>query len=210
MQRLFLFALISLIGFVACNQKGSSTTEKKDSVAVVKPIVQEDSSLQSIIYAFLEAYENKSNEGINKLIHPDLGLTVIYRPGVADVFSQVDTFNYEKPIPNYWGYEPVKNDFSIAFDSLPEYDCGLEKWDKLGLYCDTISHPNQLSQIINFEMEFEAVKYTPEFIDAIKLEEAESYRVILTSENPLIFHVRRYQGNWYVTVLDRAYAGCDA
>lgn len=210
MQRLFLFALISLIGITACNQKSTSTTEKKDSVATVIPPVQVDSSLQKIIYAFVEAYANKSNADINNLIHPDLGLHVIYRPGAADVFSHIHAFDYEKPVPNNWDYEAIKNEYSLSFDALPEYDCGLERWSKVGLYCDSTLRPNQLSQIIDFETEFGSVKYSAKNVNRIKEEEAESHRVILTGEYPLIFHVRRYQGNWYVTVLDRAYAGCDA
>lgn len=210
MQKLFLLTVFALLLLTACNQKNTSNTVQVDSVLVSVPAVILDSTLYKTIYAFVEAYENKSNAEVNKFIHPNLGLTIIHRPGVMDVFSQIDSFSFNDPIPDYREYESIENKFVLAFDALPEFDCGLEKWNKEGFFCDTTVRPNQFTQIIDFEKEFERDKYTEEFIDQIKLEEKESYRVILTSDFPLIFHVRKYQGSWFVTVLDRAYAGCDA
>ena len=187
------------------------TDQKKDSVAVVVPTTQEETnSLSEVITKFVRAYVNKDNEKVNALIHPELGLTVIYRPGASDTFSKVTTFDFAKPIPEYFAYPSIANDYVLTYEKLPNYDCGTEKWDKVGFYCDTTSHPLQLSNIAAFEDEFEEDKFSDEDLDNIEKSEQESYRIILTTDNPLIFHVRQYQGKWYVTTLDRAYAGCDA
>jgi hypothetical protein len=31
-----------------------------------------------------------------------------------------------------------------------------------------------------------------------------------TDEHFLIFHVKQFEGSWYVTLLDRSYGNCDA
>lgn len=211
MRNTFLLGLVALLSFISCNQPNNTKTDNKDSVANTSTInVAASNEVQHAINTFVQAYEHRNNIAINRLIHPDLGLTIIYRPGVSDTFTKIETFDFKKPMPEYYAYPEAKNKYSLAFAKLPEYDCGTEKWSKIGLYCDTIAQPNQLSQIVTFENEFEPHKYTKEQINWIQQSEKDSYRVILTGENPLVFHLQKYNDKWYVTVLDRAYAGCDA
>lgn len=199
--------------FSSCTNapKKNGVEEPKDSVAIVAPSTpEEQDELSEVITRFARAYVSKDQAKINALIHPDLGLYVIYRPGVSDTFVHVDSLDFSKPIPHYYDYEAVSYDYVLAYDKLPVYDCGREKWDKLGFICDTTRHPNQLSNIAAFEDEFEEVKFSDDDLEKLEIAESKSYRVIITAEIPLIFHVRKYEGKWYVTTLDRAYAGCDA
>lgn len=213
MRNTFLFMLLVLVSFASCNQTNKSTVLTKDSVVNSDDIVTIDSAgnqLASVVNAFVEAYAHKSNSAVNALLHPDLGLTIIYRPGVSDTFIKMDSIDFSKPMPDYYGYPSLKNDFPLTYGKLPEFDCGTEKWNKLGLYVDSTDYPKQLRNIVAFENEFEPNKYTKKSIDTIRKGEKDSHRVILTTAHPLVFHVQKYQGKWYVTVLDRAYAGCDA
>lgn len=195
----------------SCGQGTTNSGIKKDSLTVVSPItVEEENDLTEVITRFVRAYASKDNNKVNRLIHPDLGFTIIYRPGAADTFVQVDSINFSKSVPDYFPYPTIKNDYALVFEKLPEFDCGREKWTKLGFFCDTTSHPNQLSNIVAFEKEFDESTLPEEQLDKIEVNEAASFRVILTLDTPLVFHVQRYQGAWYVTTLDRAYAGCDA
>lgn len=211
MQRLFLFALVGCISLFSCNRTNKNKVEDKDSSKNKESSKMIDYSNRiEVINAFVNAYVKKDNKSINSLVHPDLGIAIIFRPGVADRFYKVDSIDFSKPVPEYYEYPTVKNEFSLSFAGLPEFDCGTEKWDKLGFYCDTISNPKQLTDILAFEREFEPKNLPESYIKEISDLENDSYRVILTSENPLIFHVKKHKGLWYVTVLDRAYAGCDA
>lgn len=211
MQRIFLLCLIVAFFFQACNQTKTNNEEKKDSVKVdVVSGSLIDSTLEKTIYDFISAYENKNSVEVNKFIHPDFGLAVIYRPGAMDRFSFTDSIDFNKPIPEYWAYESIKRDSSLRMAVLPEFDCGLEKWNKLGLFCDTAKTPDELSKIMAFELEFDEAVYTQELQDKVKNLEKNSFRVIMTTESPLIFHVKKLDGKWYITTLDRAYAGCDA
>ncbi|ERJ58000.1 hypothetical protein M472_04400 [Sphingobacterium paucimobilis HER1398] len=185
--------------------------EKKDSVAGVIPsTIDENNELSEVITRFVRAYASRDNDKVNRLVHPDLGFTIIYRPGASDTFVRIDSINFAKAMPEYYPYPNIQNDYVLVFEKLPEFDCGTEKWSKLGFFCDTTSHPNQLSNIAAFEKEFDESIFSEEQLDNLERNEAQSYRIIVTTKDPLIFHVQRYKGGWYVTALDRAYAGCDA
>src|SRR5690606_17823343 len=102
----------------------------------------------------------------------------------------------------------------LSFETLPEFDCGSERWDKLGFFCDTVANSDQthkLQTIVKFQQEFNERKYDDAQKQISNLDEG-SYRVILaqSSGDYLIFHVKQFENTWYVTILDRAYAGCDA
>ena len=198
--------------FISCNQKNNSANNsQKDTVQVVVPENRaEEQSLSEVITKFVRAYSSEDNEKVNSLISKDLGFYIIYRPGASDTFMKTDSLDFSKPIPEYYAYPKFVSEHALVYDKLPIYDCGLEKWDKEGFYCDTTAHPNQLSNIAAFEDEFEEDKFSEEDLLKLEIAEKESYRVIVTNDNPLIFHVRKYKGKWYVVALDRAYAGCDA
>lgn len=196
---------------ISCNQgKKSDDVSTKDTASVVVPVtIDEQNQLSEVITRFARAYASKDNAKANALIHPDLGIHIIYRPGAADTFVKMDSIDFSKPITEVYAYPDFSTEYALSFDKLPAFDCGTEKWDKLGFYCDTTSHPNQLSNIAAFEDEFDD-KFSEDDLLRIEIAEKESYRIIITSDTPLIFHVRKYNGLWYVTTLDRAYAGCDA
>lgn len=204
----------ALLGLLAgCNpaKKTENKQVTRDTTTLVSPQEkQEEHPLSKVITAFAQAYALKDNAKANALIHPDLGLYIIYRPGAGDTFVQVDRLDFSKPVPSVYAYTDLTIADSLQYASLPHFDCGTEKWDKVGFYCDTTTHPNQLSTIAAFEKEFEEDKFSEDALINLEKAEKESYRVILTANAPLIFHVRKYRGQWYVTALDRAYGGCDA
>ncbi|MBD1428868.1 hypothetical protein [Sphingobacterium litopenaei] len=205
-----LLALLTLT--VSCNQgKNSEKIVSKDSVTVVVPVtIEEQNQLSEVITRFVRAYASKDNAKANALIHPELGIYIIYRPGASDTFVKMDSLDFAHPVPEVFAYPDLNTEFALTFEKLPSYDCGTEKWNKEGFICDTTAHPNQLSNITAFEDEFDEDKFSEEDLIRIEVSEKESYRVIVTADQPLIFHVRKYKGAWYVTTLDRAYAGCDA
>ncbi len=212
MYRFSAVVVLFVLLFASCGQGGKKQEEeKKDSVEQVLPVTAEErNELSEVITKFVRAYENKDGGKVNKLIHPELGFNVIYRPGASDTFVKVDSIDFAKAIPEYYPYSSIKNEYALTFAKLPEFDCGTEKWTKQGFFCDTTSHPNQLSNIVAFEKEFDQSLFSESQLEELEKSEAESFRVIVTLDVPLVFHVQRYKGNWYVTVLDRAYAGCDA
>lgn len=203
------FALIVLtITFISCNSNSKKSTEQKDSVQSPINIEEIAPPPSEVIESFVQAYTERDNQRINELIHPDLGLYIIYRPGAMDTYEKVDSLNFSKPFPPHFPYTTFKNEYSLSFEELPEFDCGYDRWNKLGFFCDTTAHAQQLTRIADFQKEFNEIQQSQ--LEAIKEFEKDSYRVILTKNENLIFHIKKYQGAWYVVVLDRAYGWCDA
>jgi len=210
MRNSFLFIVLILLVTAACRPTKKQNEEKKDSVTT--PIdtnsVPVTSSLQEVITEFAQAYIKQDQQKINAHIHPELGLYIIYRPGAGDEYTHVDSINFKKSVPEHFPYGKISASDLISFAKLPEFDCGTDRWSKLGFFCDTTKTPKQLSIILNFKKEFEAV--SPAEISKIQNIEKDSYRVILTRGDNLIFHVKKYKDAWYITTLDRAYGWCDA
>lgn len=210
MRYLTLIFLASLcFTWTSCSnssKKNKDQVETADTSAVIFPDDTRD--LTEVITRFVRAYSSQDNQKANALIHPDLGLYIIYRPGAADTYTHVDSLDFNKPIPEFYPYVKFSNAYTPQFDALPVFDCGSNRWDKLGFYCDTTQQASQLTKIAAFEHDF-GQKSEAEVAEIEALEQ-DTYRVILTQEDNLIFHVKKYQDKWYIFVLDRAYGGCDA
>lgn len=212
MRNIILVALLGVFFLNSCNQTTKTNTEQKDSLAttVDSTVLDSTRTADDVIHAFVKAYAQKSNAGVNALIHPDLGLKIIHRPGAADTYTKVDSMDFAHPIPHYYPYPKIVSDYALSYGKVPVFDCGTEKWNKSGMYCDTTNRPNQLTTIMNFEKDYEPNKYSNAVLQEIQAQEKASYRVVSTTETPLVFHLTKYKGAWYVTVLDRAYGSCEA
>lgn len=198
-----------LVGMLAsCSSGTKNNTEKKDTVQAPIEIAQIEEAPNKVIERFAQAYLARDNQRVNELIHPDLGLYIIYRPGAADAYEKVDSLDFSTPFPPHFPYTTFENTYDLTFEKLPEYDCGYDRWNKLGFFCDTTAQADQLTLIANFQYEFEEIDESQ--VEKIEHFEKNTYRVILTKNENLIFHIKKHEGNWYVVALDRAYGWCDA
>lgn len=209
-----LFALLGLLFFSSCNQTKKQQTTNSDSTAreaINNP--EQIKQITEVITRFTRSYLSQDQSKTNALIHPEHGIAIIHRPGVADTYTIEDSIDYKHPMPHYYPYETFANDQVLTFESLPAYDCGKEKWDKIGFFTDTTRHSETkiLETIAKFFDEYEQIPYDEAAKSKINALETGSYRVILALEDHhLIFHVKQFGEAWYVTILDRAYASCDA
>ena len=200
---------ILAIFIVSCTSTNEKKEETKDSTENRSIAFPEDTQgISEVITRFVRAYISQDAEKANALIHPQLGLYIIYRPGASDRYERVDRLDFKHPIPEHFSYTRFENDYPLTFDKLPTFDCGAETWDKLGFFCDTTSQADQLTKIAAFEHEYGET--SADELKQIEELEKDTFRVILTKDENLIFHVKKYQDKWYVLVLDRAYGWCDA
>ncbi len=208
-----LIAFIVLLG--SCNNSQKSASAQQDTVTrarLNKP--EEIQQISEVITRFARAYLSQDNEKVNALIHPQHGLAVIYRPGVMDDFILVDSFDFKSPVPESYPYVTFENDKMLTFEPLPEFLCDTDKWTKYGFSSDTTatSVTHLLDTIMKYQGEYNEVKYDDTVKTKASVLEDGSYRVILnpSDEHFLIFHVKQFDGAWYVTLLDRSYGNCDA
>lgn len=204
-MRISSYVFLIVLFFSACQNKKKAEEKTQESIALSETDKQD---LMNVITRFARAYLSQDNGKANALIHPDMGLIVIYRPGAMDTFTKVDSLDFSKPVPSHYAYETFTNQYALTFGSLPKLDCSTMRWDKQGFFCDTTKNATTLTDLTNFYKEI----HEPSPIELSQVTELEkdSYRVILVDQADLIFHVKRHENNWYVTVLDRAYSGCDA
>lgn len=227
MRNLFFFVLICLsIGVISCrnNKKEDKavkiaqdstpldTISKPDTIE--KEVKKEDTeTLEEVLEKIAKAYTDQDSKTINNYIHPKLGIYIIYRPGALDSYVHQSSFNFSKPVPEYHSYEKLSYKGPLKAGKLPAFDCGTMKWDKLGFFYDKKSRPNELSQTAKFMNEILDAKINQTELQRLRNIETRSYRAIMTSnesEEPFVFHVTKEGEKWYITVIDRAYAGCDA
>ena len=208
-----LLAFIVLLG--SCNNSSKTATAHQDTVtraSLNQP--EEIQQISEVITRFVRAYLSQDNEKVNALIHPEHGLAIIYRPGVMDEFKLVDSFDFQNPVPESYPYTTFENDKTLTFEALPEFLCDTDKWTKYGFSSDTTatSVTHLLDTIMKYQGEFNGAKYDDKTLERVSKLEDGSYRVILnpTDEHFLVFHVKQFEGSWYVTVLDRSYGNCDA
>lgn len=179
----------------------------------IQDITQVQPDFEEFCRAVAVCFANGNIAEINKVVHPD-GMYTIYRIGVPDVFTRAATLdtNLQRTFPYHY---PIANDQSGAhrrefqYEQLPEYDCGEFVWRKDGIFVDTTTVHRQLSDIVDFAMEYEEALYSEEDIDAIRALEANSRRVVFTA-NDLIMHVTNINGKWYLSVVDLAMIDCSA
>lgn len=203
-----MFFSLVLVLSVSCRETKKQQEETKDTLATVVDSPLDSPSMQDVILGFVAAYNDQDTAKLNAYIHPDLGLYIIYTPGVGDVYQKVQGLDFKNPVPEHFPYNKVNHDYSLRFESLPEFDCSKDRWTKKGFFCDSTATPDQLALILDFKKDYESIPKAE--TEQIKMIEKDSYRVILTKNDNLIFHIKRYKDAWYVTVLDRAYGWCDA
>src|SRR5690606_20454162 len=111
--------------FFSCNQGNKSNkVETVDSADVVVPVtIDEQNQLSEVITKFLRAYASKDNAKANALIHPELGIYIIYRPGAADTFVRNDSLDFNNPVPEVFAYPDLDTEYALTFEALPSYDC---------------------------------------------------------------------------------------
>ncbi|MFZ4261546.1 hypothetical protein ACFRAE_05855 [Sphingobacterium sp. HJSM2_6] len=209
-----IIGLFGLLVFSSCNSSNKQQQQHLDSskrIAINNP--EQIKQISEVITRFARAYLSQDQAKINALIHPEQGIAIIHRPGAADRYTIVDAIDFKHPVPSYYAYETFSNEQVLTFESLPSYDCGKEQWEKIGFFTDTTKNSGTqlLETIAKFLDEYEQIAYDEAIKSKINALETGSYRVILAlQDHHLIFHVKQFEEIWYVTILDRAYASCDA
>lgn len=212
----YLLSLLFLALLISSACQNTKKAEKDDDTVTAQTdtlaldTASEAPHIRNVVEKFIEAYNAKDNQAVNALIHPEYGLIVVHRPGALDWFEKVPGIDFKNPIPSYYDYVSASHTYNLQFGSLPVYACETESWDKAGLFVDTLTQTNVIMPIADQLSEFEDVELDPNYRTDVRVAEDDSHRVILTTEVPLVFHVKKIDGQWYVTVLDRAYGDCSA
>lgn len=176
-------------------------------------------SLETTVQKVLQGFQKQDSSTINTLIHKDIGLYVVFRVGVPNVYAQVDGLDFHAPIPGYLPYSSLSNQTLRAnrkvtrYGKLPQFNCDTESWSQNGLSVGNLGQETDLlSDIAMFAKQYDSAEISDEEIATLKNLESKSRRVVLTSQNgdELVFHLSHIEGRWYLTLLDRVTSDCSA
>lgn len=175
-------------------------------------IQAQSDKLDKSIIEIIKAFDSKDADKINQYIHPHYELIVLFRRGIMNEFEKTDKIDYKNPVPEYLPYFPFKIDLKIKYQTLPAFDCGSEKWSKIGLYCDTTQRDDLLSKTALNLNEFRNENIPIETIQDFKIIESKSRRIVLidNESGELIFYITLIDNKWYLTILDRVSSDCSA
>lgn len=173
-------------------------------------IQAQSDKLDNSIIDIIKAFNSKDSDKINRYIHPDYGLIILFRRGVMDEFEKTYKIDYKNPVPEYLPYFPFKLDLKIKYQTVPTYDCDLEKWSKIGLYCDTTLRDDLLSKTALNLNEYRDENIPIEKVLDFKTIESKSRRIVLIDNEggELIFYITLINNKWYLTILDRVSSDC--
>lgn len=148
------------------------------------------------------------------MIHPVYGLYLVYRPGA------MDTYHPMKKLDNEYPYRledhPVNatglKRYPLAYGKLPVFNCDNNTWNKRGFYADTLKRFSPVSQIVAFRKQYEELEITKSEMNAIRLIEKGSRKVIYTgrSGDGIIFYLYHSKGKWFLSIIDIVTTDCSA
>lgn len=149
---------------------------------------------------------------VNQFIHPQFGIVVLLRRGTMDRYEKANKIDFNHPIPEHQPYSLFKIDSNIKYQQLPTFDCGLEKWSKIGLYCDTTFKDNILSTTAKNLKEFMNENIPVEIIEKFVEIDKSSRRIVLVDNNggEIIFYLTLIENKWYLTIIDRVTSDCSS
>ena len=170
------------------------------------------SGLEEMIVKTVKAYQIQDEKTINQLIYKDFGIAIIHRPGVSDIISLSEKIAFDAPIPSYSPYNiMLVTDYKVLYEKLPEYDCD-NGWNKpAGIYCDTKTMNNMLSETAKSMNEFNDADWSVEMIKKFGEIDGKSQMVFVldTEGNDFKFYLTFLDSKWYMTLIDRT-SNCDA
>ncbi len=161
------------------------------------------------------AFAKKNIKSINKYINPQTGLYVVARPGAIDDFTnqkKLDTKNPFKISYPYKDTSSVKKHF-VKYGAAPKFDCGSMAWNNTGFVADSSAKFKRISDIMNFRIKNEGVKYSMEDFDKINTTENVNRKVVFTEiakKHGLVFYLSFINGKWYLTIIDTVASNCGA
>ena len=165
----------------------------------------------------LDAFNANNYETVEKFIHPDTGLYILYKTGAYSAFTRFNTLNdFKNWFSSYQGRGNTIFCTNCAFSNytvklgLPPYfnmECGGvdESAERNTLYLENTSQQAELSTAVSaysrqIVEHFDARPLPEATIEKIKSLETFSYRAAAVNL-PFILYLTLIDGEWYLTAL---------
>jgi len=180
-----------------------------------------DQSFEKAVYALLKAFADKDKDTVNSFINKEKKLVTIYRIGVANNFSFIDSLEFSEPlvILNFRPIEIPTSNYKLQYGKLPEYSCDTDTWNRpAGLYTSKYAidrvFTSAVRHFMDWEMEYADKEHhvsEAQYQSYRKLEkQSRKVYLLLEEGDSLAFSLTWIDGKWYLTILDRVAGDCSA
>jgi len=186
--------------------------------------------LDNTIFKVVKYYNSKDEKEFNKLIHPDIGLYILYRNGSYDFWEKIKLLHFKKEWNNdskisYWLKDRMKNQIIKTDNVIHKYsnrviECESIKAEGLFIVDDSDLKyilSNTIKQFIRTgEVEKKWDDELKSKLKEIKKWEDTNQRIVLTIKesgfygNSFIFYLSKIENNWYITIIDFITTDCSS
>ena len=164
----------------------------------------------SALNKVITALAKRDSTTLSKFIDKKTGVYILEVIGTKETWEHFSSIGFsDTSYPNYPFYDKVKLT-KLKYASLPDFDCGTEKWSKAGLYVDTTRTDHKVSKMAKWRnknyQDNVPEKTIRKFIDL----ETKSRRVVIGQNdgNELILYLSYLDNRWVLTIIDKATCDC--
>lgn len=166
------------------------------------------------VNALVKAFSIQDSATVAKYIHPKRGVLLLFRQGVFDNLTELNTISFHDegfPQVIFTQCKGIKA-LPLKYAPLPKFNCENTRWTKKGLFVDTKKTDHLASTICKTRN-----KLVPDNIPISTIQqyyklELMSRRIVLTGKeyDNLIFYLSYIDGRWYLTIFDEVTCDCSA
>jgi hypothetical protein len=166
------------------------------------------------VNTLVKAFSMQDSATVAKFIHPEKGVLLLFRQGVFDNLTELNTISFHDegfPQVLFTQCKGIKA-LPLKYATLPKFNCENTRWNKKGLFVDTKKTDHLVSSICKTRN-----KLVPDNIPISTIQqyyklELMSRRIVLTGNeyDNLIFYLSYIDGRWYLTIFDEVTCDCSA
>lgn len=176
--------------------------------------LKKEADFLSTAHAVIKAFTAKDLKTLNSMIHPVYGMYLLFRPGAMDryqKFTKLDNDSFYT-LQNISLYPADLVKFTLKYGRLPRYDCDKSRWNKKGYFADTVRHFSPITEIADFEMQYERIMLSKQKRARIRTVEQGSRKIIFTGSKGegIIFYLFYSDEKWYLSIIDTVTTDCSA
>jgi hypothetical protein len=169
---------------------------------------------KKVIQDIVTAFSKLDEAGVSKYINKDIGIYQLDRIGVFDHYN-----HFDKVVFNNKNYPQILFNNSkgiqlmpLQYAVLPQWSCEMERWNKTGLFTDTIHTDHLLSNICQTRNKDIPDNIPAKTIQSFRALEKQSRRIVLCDKNQaeLVFYLSYIKGKWQLTIVDYVTSDCSA
>jgi len=176
---------------------------------------RKEERFQEVCEKLVNGFRRKNFDEINSLIQPELGVYILHRMGIMDIFQHYDSILAKDEFIKRALIEPyLKYDnnikIKVLYQELPKYSCESEVWSKSGNFTDTVKSMNSITSIIKYREFVLEEKYDSSLISKINFIEKNSRQVIFTDigDSSFIISMIYINNQWYIITINLLITDC--